>query len=318
MSILRLTVSSLSILLILVFSYGVSSAQPVLLVASSDSCIGAGGAGFSTLYIVNPETAASNPVGPIGFRGVSGLAVLGDGRLVGSAIADAGGDRISVLIEINPFNGQGSLIGTIGINNEGGCGRVPDLTYDDATDTLYGSGSRCVPGSGNGPTQLLRIDQTTGAGTIIGPTGQFSVGGNALAIRNDGTLFYSEGNGAVLNILTLNPLTGQGTIVASRAVNVLVYNSFDFSPVTGELFGIEFSLLANPPPPLLVTVDTSTAGSSAIGEVPACSDALVIFTIPQRNVPTLSEWGMIAAAVGLGLVGVFFAVRRSRRSSYNF
>jgi hypothetical protein len=30
------------------------------------------------------------------------------------------------------------------------------------------------------------------------------------------------------------------------------------------------------------------------------------------NIPTLSEWGMIAAAAGLGLVGVFFAVRRKR------
>ncbi len=29
-------------------------------------------------------------------------------------------------------------------------------------------------------------------------------------------------------------------------------------------------------------------------------------------VPTLSEWGMIAAAAGLGLVGVFFAVKRKR------
>lgn len=29
-------------------------------------------------------------------------------------------------------------------------------------------------------------------------------------------------------------------------------------------------------------------------------------------VPTLSEWGMIAAAAGLGLVGVFFAVRRKK------
>jgi hypothetical protein len=31
-----------------------------------------------------------------------------------------------------------------------------------------------------------------------------------------------------------------------------------------------------------------------------------------RNIPTLSEWGMIAAAAGLALVGVFFAVRRKR------
>jgi exosortase sorting signal-containing protein len=31
-----------------------------------------------------------------------------------------------------------------------------------------------------------------------------------------------------------------------------------------------------------------------------------------RDIPTLSEWGMIATAAGLGLVGVFFAVRRRR------
>jgi len=30
------------------------------------------------------------------------------------------------------------------------------------------------------------------------------------------------------------------------------------------------------------------------------------------NIPTLSEWGMITAAAGLGLIGLFFAVRRKR------
>lgn len=30
------------------------------------------------------------------------------------------------------------------------------------------------------------------------------------------------------------------------------------------------------------------------------------------NIPTLSEWGMIAAAAGLGIVGVFFALKRRK------
>jgi hypothetical protein len=30
------------------------------------------------------------------------------------------------------------------------------------------------------------------------------------------------------------------------------------------------------------------------------------------NIPTLSEWGMISAAVGLGLIGVFFAIKRKK------
>ena len=32
----------------------------------------------------------------------------------------------------------------------------------------------------------------------------------------------------------------------------------------------------------------------------------------ERPIPTLSEWGMIAAAGGLGLVGVFFAIRKRK------
>ncbi len=37
--------------------------------------------------------------------------------------------------------------------------------------------------------------------------------------------------------------------------------------------------------------------------------------VPPANIPTLSEWGMIAAAAGLMLVGVFFAVRKRLRAS---
>jgi hypothetical protein len=32
----------------------------------------------------------------------------------------------------------------------------------------------------------------------------------------------------------------------------------------------------------------------------------------QRPIPTLSEWGMLAAAAGLMIVGVYFAVRKRR------
>lgn len=32
----------------------------------------------------------------------------------------------------------------------------------------------------------------------------------------------------------------------------------------------------------------------------------------RTNVPTLSEWGMISAAAGLGLIGVFFVLRKRR------
>jgi hypothetical protein len=33
------------------------------------------------------------------------------------------------------------------------------------------------------------------------------------------------------------------------------------------------------------------------------------------NIPTLSEWGMIAAAAGLAMIGVFFAIRKRREQA---
>ena len=52
-----------------------------------------------------------------------------------------------------------------------------------------------------------------------------------------------------------------------------------------------------------------------------CTDAsdgnanCVVSNVPIVSpVPTLSEWGMISAAAGLGLIGVFFAVRRRREA----
>ncbi|HBN26449.1 MAG TPA: hypothetical protein DD405_03150 [Desulfobacteraceae bacterium] len=299
MNLLKLTISCL---LIFILSYGASSAQTSLLITADDTCTG-GGSNLSSLYSADPQTGATSLIGPIGFNGVTGMAVLGDGRLVASARADANGDRISILIEIDPLTGQGTLIGTIGNNEEGGCGRTPDLTYDAATDTLYGIGFRCIPGNSHGNiTELLRINQTTGLGTTIGQTGFFG-GGNGLAISAGGTLFSSEDE----EFLTLNPLTGQGTLVANHDQGDFVMSAMDFHPRTRELFGIEFRFSDGAD---LVTVNTSTAVTTEIGELPPCSDALVFFTSSPSNVPTLSEWGLIAMASILGIVGFMVARRR--------
>ena len=42
-------------------------------------------------------------------------------------------------------------------------------------------------------------------------------------------------------------------------------------------------------------------------------EGICAFTnIRRRDIPTLSEWGMIAAASGLGFVGLFFALKRRK------
>ncbi len=305
MNLLRITITAFFIFML---SYGAASAQHALLISVDDFCIQDDvGSEQSRLFRVDPETGQIVSIGPIGFDAVTGMAQLGDGRLVGSARADADGDRISILIEINPLTGTGTLIGTIGNNNEGGCGRVPDLTYDAATDTLYGIGFRCIPGDSHGGiTELLTINQNTGEGTTVGQTGFFG-GGNGLAISPGGTLFSSENE----EFLTLDPDTGQGTLVANHPPpGDFVMSAMDFQPETGDLFGVAFRFGEGFPTDL-VTINTATAVLTTILELPVCSDAMVFIEIPPRPIPTLSEWGLIATAGVLGIIG-FFALRRRR------
>jgi len=56
----------------------------------------------------------------------------------------------------------------------------------------------------------------------------------------------------------------------------------------------------------------------SIGIIASCEDLngghteCIFVNVDPSAIPTLSEWGMIAAAAGLGLVGMFFAIRRKR------
>src|SRR4030088_258139 len=60
-------------------------------------------------------------------------------------------------------------------------------------------------------TNLYRINTTTGAATLIGPTG--IPGGNALVFGTNGTLF-AAGN-TTTNLFSVNPSTGAGTVLGN-------------------------------------------------------------------------------------------------------
>ncbi len=301
---------SISCLLIFILSYGVSYAQTILYGAVSEGC---GDVSVnSSLYTINPVTAQAVEVGPTGFDGVSALAFLGDGRLVASANDDAGGAEIAVLIEISRTTGQGSLIGTIGNSDVAGCGRVPGLTYDSSTNTLWGMGAKCFPGGG-ASKQLININQTTGQGTIIGDTGSNGAG-NGIAIRKDGTIFMTSNPGVIEGLFTVNSLNGQTTLVAELETTPpegnIVINSLAFHPVTGELFGSE----NNFPDSELATINTENGAVNKIGDLPDCTDGLAYTPIRISTVPTLSEWGLVTMAAILGILG-FIVIRRRQTTA---
>ncbi|MEW6144562.1 MAG: hypothetical protein AB1598_06035 [Thermodesulfobacteriota bacterium] len=63
-----------------------------------------------------------------------------------------------------------------------------------------------------------------------------------------------------------------------------------------------------------ITITETEEGFTAACNVPGgfAECTVVNERVIVENIPTLSEWGMISAIAGLGLVGVWFAVRRRR------
>ena len=297
---------SLILITVLCLSQYANSQEFVLYGTAGGSCI-TFPAGQRSLHIVNPITGQMQFVGTPGFNGITALAYLDDGRLLATGIQDS---DTSILIEINPSTGQGTLIGVIGNdNNPGECSRIPGLTYESATDTLYGLARNC---NGIGEGLLVTINPDTAEMTPIGEPG-FNGGGFGLAIRGDGTLFASVWNGNTFSLFTVNKLTGASNLVGTMdasgvAQNGLAVGGIAFHPITQELFasGTDNNLADG----YLLTIDESVPPSFNVqGQTVDCFDGLVFVEGSLRNVPTISQWGLIATAAILGIIG-FIVIRR--------
>jgi hypothetical protein len=280
-----------------------------LFVAVTDGCGGSRGdsSGESTLYDTNPANAQSTQIGTIGFLGVTALEFLGDGRLVGSARDDLNGTKRATLIEINPATGAGSGIGLIGVSDDvTSCGRAPGLTYDATTDTLFATGFNCQLSVGF----LQSINQATGNGTLIGSTAPYAGAGYGIAIRDDGVIFVTSALQGTGHLFTVDPSNGDPTFVGNTGVdNPERINALAFHPNTGELYGT--TVHPGLETSTLVTLNTTTGLASEVGDLPNCADGLAFKPLPPPAVPTLSEWGLIAMAGVLGIVG-FMAIRRRK------
>jgi len=300
----------------LLVSATIAEAQDVaLFISVRDDCVDSP-ASPSTLYIVNPSTANSKAIGPIGgFLGVTSLEFLPDGRLVGTANNDGPEQNLrkAIFIEINPDTGAGTLIGEVGDEaNDNECGRAPDITYDSATNTLFATGDACTPSSDD---FLQTINQMTGKGTSVGTYDPFNGRGNGIAISDNGVIFVTASE----EFITVDPLTGNPTKIGDIQISVendedVHVNGLAFHPITGELYGttIDQTETASEKSSKLIILDTGNGNTTIVGDLPDCTDGLVFRIIP-RNVPTLSEWGLIAMAGVLGIVGLLVLALRRRK-----
>ena len=83
-----------------------------------------------------------------------------------------------------------------------------------------------------------------------------------------------------------------------------------FVPTRGWLFG---GVECESPGGLIVTnSDSGFSLECENAELGSATCTINLVSSRITDIPTLSEWGMIAAAAGLAMVGVFFAVRRRK------
>lgn len=309
---MRILKLSISCFLIIILFSGISYAQNVRLYGAVREDCGDDVPADGSLYTIDPNTGQAQLVGgPFGFEGVTAMVFLNNGRLVATATDDVEGDLRSILIEINPLTGQGTLIGMIGNNhNPDECGRVPGLSYDRASNTLYGLGRLCD--SNTIDRVLLEINPNTAQATIIGSGTGIGGAGNGLAIDDQGVIFStpSPSGGA---LVTINPVTGVASQVAFLTPSKRV-NSLDFHPVSGVLFGSHVNNNIEEEYEL-VTINTENGAVNVIGDLPPCIDGLAFTTpIMISPVPTLSEWTLIITAGILGIIGFLVIRRRTLRA----
>jgi hypothetical protein len=193
-------------------------------------------------------------------RAGTALALLG--LLVGWAVpasadrlyaANGGGGNPSTLFVLNPATGAVvTTVGPIGF-------AVSALAYDSDKGVLYGSTGN------NSGRSLIRIDISTGAGTLIGPFNTTTPMAD-LTFDPSGTLYGWSGFSGTRGLYEIDVTTGQATLVGP---NVGRGTFLDGNGLASDALGRMFGAATDDGADLaaLFSVDPDTAVSTLIGNL---------------------------------------------------
>jgi len=298
------------------------------------------------LYSIDPITGGGTEIGPLtGYTRCTGLdfepvtnelfAVCRSRDEVIESKTKVDSDIIGdILVNVDIATGQAIEIGPLSIQIEGRP-FVTDISFR-SDGRLYAhvnniSFNKIVLGNTRvDPSEIANIlgfiNTENGKFTMVGPTGledEFS--GIGFSLQDD--LYHGADDGNIGALNMLEQATGNAAPVNALNYpfpdNINTIVTMDARPDTGELYSVLFSeifidgkvesRITDPEEFLLTTIDPLSGDVEIIGRTP---DQLRAIAFPNKKIvntpiPTLSEWGLIAMAGILGLVG-FMVMRRKK------
>ncbi|MDJ0848631.1 MAG: hypothetical protein QNK04_09660 [Myxococcota bacterium] len=228
----------------------------------------------SNLYTIDPATGSASLIGPTGVEALGGIALAFDGTLYAYNLQN--------LYTLNRSDGSATLVGPLGLRApEGG------LIFQPGTGTLYG-----VNASISTADELLTIDPTTGAATVVGDLGPEGRDPSGLAFHSDGRLFsvaFKNNMRADDQLITIDPDTAAVTPIGLLGTSVLAptVGGLAFGPGDSLYFSDHFSLYS---------VDVDTGAATLIGAHGTGTPMAGLAFIPEPASATLLLAGLLALA----------------------
>ena len=271
-----------------------SVAGPVYAQPLPDGLIGLSSNTPAVLYFIDSSDGTATPITSLnGNASITGLSFL-QGTLYGVDLYDF------------PGGSGGNDIGSIStggiitfLSNQNGSANWHGLASDEAGGVLYTIDFN--------NSDILTAQFPDGSVATIGSGVGFHVPG----------MEYDDTHGILFaisdkkSLYTISTETGTATLIGPTGI------PGSASPEIGLAYDECSQILYANDGALrqLYTLDVSTGEATLVGSngVHALIDGLAWKGRCGPNpIPTLSQWGMISAAAGLGLIGLFFAVRRRR------
>ncbi len=210
-------------------------------------------------------------IGDVGHP-VAALALSDDGRLFGTTPHSADLTEQGKFLSIDVASGTGTVVAETRNAADELYAAISGLEFIDST--LYGW---VADGQSDGHpnNQLVTIGTENGLVTPIGDGNVLtnSYEGNELAVSPTGEVFASSYDGDDV-LLTLNLTTGVATKVNNFVQNSPTPDAVQAAGFDGAtLYGVESDRDGNS---TLVTIDTATAATTAVGALPANVEALTV------------------------------------------